>query len=92
MAQASTQPIVDYNFTNCTKTNPTTGNSGTFLSSGAYASIFGLRDALSTFDSFTYSDEVLDRMTTNDMVFALRSIQDADTISDYHPTQVARTA
>ena len=92
MAQASTQPIVDYEFINANKLNPTTSSAGTFLSTGAYASIFGLRGALSTYDPFTYTEEELNRMTTNDMVFALRNIEDPTTIADYMTAQAARTA
>lgn len=93
MAQASTDPVVDFQFVNVNKVAPVTGSSGTFLSAGGnYVSVFALRGALQAFDAFTYTNNVLDMMSVNDMVFAYRNIADPTTISNYQPAQVARTA
>jgi len=83
---------VDIGFTYANRV-PASGNSGSFLSNGAnYLSIVAMRTRLAAFDATTYTSEVLESMTTNDMVFALRSIDDPGTISNYHPTQASRTA
>lgn len=84
---------VDRNFTNIQQTIPTSGSSGSYLSvAGNYASVFAMRSALQTFDPFTYTNAVLDIMSMNDIVFALRSVQDANTIASYMPNQTARVA
>lgn len=92
MAQASTQAIPDYDFVNVNRGIPTTGSAGSFLTSTSYGSIAGLRTALSGFDSFTYTTDVLNKMTVNDMVFAWRNIQDPTTIASYMTAQVARSS
>jgi hypothetical protein len=81
----------DFEFTYANRI-PATGNSGSFLTQGAdYNSIVAMRNALAAFDPITYTATELDRMTTNDMVFALRNIKDPTTIAPYMTAQVART-
>lgn len=55
-----------------------------------YTSIAALKSALKTFDATTYSDAQLDIMSVNDMVFALRSVQDPKTIANYVVAQTVR--
>ena len=47
---------------------------------GAYDAVNSLRTRLAAVAAGTYTSKVLDGMTKNDMVFALRSISDAGTI------------
>ena len=54
-----------------------------------YTSISALRSALSTANGTYYTAARLDSMTVNDMVWALRSIQDPATIADYFQAQTA---
>lgn len=49
-----------------------------------------LRSALQTADPNTYTDEVLDSMNVNDMIFAQRSIKNPLSISDETTAQEAR--
>jgi hypothetical protein len=70
-----------------------TGSSTAGLSSpGTFSNLTGLRNALSTFDAFTYTTAVLDQMTVNDMIFAYRNIGDPTTIANYIPAQTARVS
>lgn len=54
------------------------------------ASVSSMRTALNTYDPNTYTDAVLDAMTTNDMVFAWRNITNPESIHDEMPAQEAR--
>jgi len=83
---------LDLSFTYANRVNAI-GNSGGFISSAAnYFSINGLRNRLQAFDPFTYTNSVLDTMCVNDMVFALRNIDDPSTISSNLSAQTARTS
>lgn len=91
LANKQTNPVVNFSFTNSTRATETGSSTGGLTAPEDYATITSLRSTLSTFDELTYTDEVLDQMTVNDMVFAVRGITEPDTISDYHPTQTARS-
>lgn len=54
-----------------------------------YASLGGLRAALTAANGTYYTSAKLDTLTVNDMVFALRSIQDPTTIHDKFTAQAA---
>jgi hypothetical protein len=54
-----------------------------------YGSIAALRGALNAANAGYYTTAKLDQMTVNDMVFALRSIQDRTTIMDQMPVSTA---
>lgn len=93
MAQIQFGDILEVNFTNSLRAVDGNGGSGDQLTDPAdYSNISALDAALKSFDAFTYSDAQLQLMCVNDKIFALRSIQDNTTISNYHPAQVARTA
>jgi hypothetical protein len=57
-----------------------TGNPVTAGTVGSYDTVNNLRTRLAALAAGTYTSKVLDGMTKNDMVFALRTIQDAGTI------------
>jgi hypothetical protein len=65
------------------------GGASNFTTPVNYSSITALRSALSTANGTYYTTARLDSMTVNDMIFALRSIQDPKTISDYFTAQAA---
>lgn len=93
MSQVQFGDILEVNFTNSLRATGTTGGDSDLLTDPSdYATIANLDAFLSTFDAFTYTDEVLRTMNTNDKIFAVRSIQDSTTIADYVPAQTARTA
>jgi hypothetical protein len=79
---------VGFNFTNSLKSPGQTADDNLM---GDYTNIDTMRTALSTFDATTYTEAVLNTMSVNDMVFALRSIKDPKTLADYISAQVART-
>lgn len=54
-----------------------------------YASVSAMRTRLTAVNGAYYTAAKLDNMTANDMVFALRSIDDKTTIADYMPTSTA---
>jgi hypothetical protein len=54
-----------------------------------YTSVQTLRNALTAANGTYYTSVVLDRLSVNDMIFALRSIQDRTTIADYMPVSTA---
>lgn len=85
--------ILDVNFTNSLRATASTGGSSDQLTDPSdYSNMDALDTFLTTYDSDTYTSEQLQIMNVNDKVFAVRSIEDANTISDYHPTQESRTA
>lgn len=92
MANKQINTVVNFNITNSNRAVETGASTGGLGNPGNLVTITALRSALSTFDAFTYTSAVLDQMTVNDMLFAVRSISDPSTISSYHPTQIARTA
>lgn len=56
------------------------------------SSVASLRNALSVFDPITYNAAALELLNVNDMLFAWRACKgNEESISDYHPAQVART-
>lgn len=57
-----------------------------------YGSITALKARLAAFDAFTYTAARLDQMTVNDMVYALRSIDDPTSIASYRTAQIARSS
>lgn len=54
-----------------------------------YTSIGNMRVRLAAANGAYYTSQKLDQMNVNDMVFALRSIDDKTTIADYMPTSTA---
>lgn len=69
---------------------PTTSSTGSgFATGGNYISIFALRSRLQAANGTYYTNAKLDQMTVNDMVFALRSIDDRTSICDYMPVSTA---
>lgn len=80
---------INLNFVNATWVAPSVSN-GSFLGTPAnYMSIAALRSRLGTVNAGYYTTAKLDQMTVNDMVFALRSIDDRTTIADYMPVSTA---
>jgi hypothetical protein len=93
MAQNMVDAAVDIGFTNSQRANATNGGNSTGLAiAGDYVSPNVLRAALNTYDSFTYTTSVLDMMSVNDMVYALRSCADPKTIADYMVAQTKRVS
>ena len=81
---------IDLDFVNSLKATATLGGSTSGLNTPLnYSSISALDSALQTANGTYYTTARLDSMTVNDKVFALRSIQDKTTISDYMPTSTA---
>lgn len=69
---------------NATYTPPTTGATGTgFAAGGNYTSIFALRTRLAALNGTYYTAAKLNEMTANDMIFALRNMDDPKSIADY---------
>lgn len=54
-----------------------------------YVSVSAMRTRLAAVNAGYYTTAKLDQMCVNDMVFALRSIDDRTTISDYMPVSTA---
>jgi hypothetical protein len=66
------------------------GNSNSELTTPLnYTSVQAMRNRLSALNGAYYTNPFLDRMTVNDMIFALRSIDDRTTIADYMPVSTA---
>lgn len=74
------QGQVNINFTNATKAVADPGNSSGVATHANYSSIEALRTRLAEIDSGLYTPEFLDRMTVNDMVYAVRLADDPATI------------
>lgn len=89
MAQNQLGVVVDFNFTNANNAND---GDGDLTDATDYVSITSLKATLAAYDAFTYTTAALDAMTVNDMVFAVRSIQDPTTIANYMVAQTARTS
>lgn len=80
----------DVNFVNSLRATVTMGGSGSQLTDPVdYTSITALRAALTAANGAYYTSARLDWLTVNDMVFALRNIQDPDTIADYMTASAA---
>lgn len=66
------------------------GNSNSQLNTPLnYTSVQAMRNRLSALNGTYYTSLRLDSLTVNDMIFALRSIDDRTTISDYQPVSTA---
>lgn len=76
-------------FTNSLKAVADPGNGSNLVAVANYASVSALRTRLTAVNGTYYTTAKLDQMTVNDMVFALRSIDDKTTIADYMPTSTA---
>lgn len=76
----------DVNFTNSLKAVADAGGSDTDLVTPLnYTSVTAMRARLTAISAVTYPTRILDGMTVNDMVFALRTEDDPTTIADYMP-------
>lgn len=74
---------VNLEFTNSLRATAAGLGTTTGLATPAnYSSVSALRTRLAAANAY-YTSAVLDQMTVNDMVFALRSIDDKTTISNY---------
>lgn len=68
-------------FINCVKANATQGGSGSNLANASnYVSITAMRSRLTTINAAYYTTTRLDKMTVNDMVYAIRVADDPTTI------------
>lgn len=80
----------DINFVNSLRATADQGGSGSNLNTPVnYASITALRAALAAANGAYYTSARLDQLTVNDMVFALRNIQDPTTIASYMTASAA---
>lgn len=82
---------VEFNFVNSKKAIPLQNGNNDLTDASDYISINAMFTFLAGFDPITYTSAVLENMSVNDLVFAVRSIEDPTSISNYHPAQVART-
>lgn len=89
MAQNQLGTNINLNFTNAKDVNDTDGELTTIAN---YASVASMKTRLAAFDAFTYTATVLNAMTVNDMVYALRSIDDPTSIASYRVAQTARVS
>lgn len=82
MANTQMGPV-NTSFVNSRKAVDNMGGSDTDLTTPVnYTSINALRTRLAAANAY-YTSDVLDNMTVNDMVFALRTLDDKTSISDY---------
>ena len=82
--------FIQLDFVNSLRANDTQGGSASNIATmGNYGSIQLMRNRLQAINAAYYTNARLDQMTTNDMVFAIRSIDDRATISDYQPPSTA---
>lgn len=82
--------IPNLNFPNSLKAVADLGGITLGLTTPAnYISVGAMRSRLAAANAGYYTNAKLDQMTVNDMVFALRSIDDRTTISDYMPVSTA---
>lgn len=74
------------NFVNSTKAVADMNGSGAGVATPLnYTSITALRARLAAISGTTYTSAVLDQMSVNDMVYAVRMNDDKTTISNYQP-------
>jgi hypothetical protein len=66
--------------TNARKAVPSIGNTSDIATPSNYASISALRTRLAAANAY-YTSSVLDVMSVNDMIYALRTIDDTTSIS-----------
>ena len=76
---------INLNFTNSLKSNVNAND----LSPTNYHSLFNLRARLNGVNAAYYTTAKLDQMTVNDMIFALRNIDDPTTIASYMTSSAA---
>lgn len=80
----------DLNFANSLKAVADMGGSGSSLTNASnYVSVTAMRSRLTALNAGYYTAARLDSLTVNDMVWALRSIDDRTTISDQQPVSTA---
>lgn len=91
MAGAQLGTHVDFNFVNSLKAVAVQNGNNDLTDASDYVSVNAMFTFLAAFDPITYTSAVLENMSVNDLVFAVRSIEDRTTISNYHPAQIART-
>jgi hypothetical protein len=78
------------NFTNSLKAVDGMGGTGSGLTTPVnYSSVSAMRTRLAAANAGYYTTAKLNEMTVNDMIFALRSIDDKTTISSQQPTSTA---
>ena len=65
------------------------GGGANFATPVNYSSVTALRAALTAANGAYYTSAFLDRLSVNDMVFALRNIADPTTIADYMTASAA---
>lgn len=81
---------IDLNFTNSLRAVADQGGSGSQLGNASnYVSITAMRTRLAAANGTYYTAARMDQLTANDMIYALRSIDDKTTIADYMPTSTA---
>lgn len=83
MANGMNGVAVDYCFVNSNKANDTIEQGSELSVAANYVSIAALRGRLFEINPTYYSTVMLNSMTTNDMVFALRNEDDPTSIADY---------
>lgn len=64
-------------------------NTSNFATPANYGSVAAMRTRLAAANGTYYTSARLDSLTVNDMVWALRSIDDPATIADYFQAQTA---
>lgn len=79
----------DINFVNSTKAILDPGSGSGLSNASNYVSITAMRNRLSTLNAAYYTSAKLDQMTVNDMVFALRNMDDPTTIASYMTASAA---
>ncbi|GHF92076.1 hypothetical protein [Streptomyces griseosporeus] len=85
MANTMTRPP-NVGFVNSLKAVADQGGSGSNLSNASnYVSITALRSRLQAINAAYYTNTLLDQMTVNDMVYAVRLADDKTTVSNYQP-------
>lgn len=65
------------------------GRSNNLANSLNYNSINAMRTRLQTVNAGYYTNARLDQLTVNDMIFAVRNVDDATTIADYMTNSTA---
>lgn len=89
---------VDLNFTDSRRADPlyhsgADAETNPITNYAETEDVASIKAALKAFDGFTYSDENLNILSMNDLLFAWRACRGQEkSISDYHPVQTARAA
>lgn len=77
-------------FVNALKTgNGSFSQTSNLANASNYVSVGAMRTRLAAANGGYYTATKMDQMTVNDMIWALRSIDDRTTISDYMPVSTA---